>query len=74
MNNNLELKEFEKLLLENYGNNNEEEYKHFINLMKNKTNLFEEEYEFLKNKLKNKNSDLIIKFLEIKLTQCKEEE
>ena len=74
MNNNLELKEFEKLLLENYGNHNEEEYKHFIDLMKNKTNLFEEEYEFLKNKLKNKNSDLIIKFLEIKVTQCKEEE
>ena len=45
MNNNLELKEFEKFLLENYGNNNEEEYKHFIDLMKNKTNFFGEEYE-----------------------------
>ena len=74
MNINLELKEFEKFLLENYGNNNEEEYKHFIDLMKNKTNLFEEEYDFLKNKLKNKNSDLIIKFLEIKVRQHKEEE
>ena len=60
--------------MENYGNNNEEEYKHFIDLMKNKTNLFEEEYDFLKNKLKNKNSDLIIKFLEIKVRQHKEEE
>ena len=46
MNINLELKEFEKFLLENYGNNNEEEYKHFIDLMKNKTNLFEKNMIF----------------------------